>query len=102
MTQAVLDFTPKVAPVFLGSTYDKPRDHKRLSTQLIRVESLMVDGKWRTLEQINNDLEQVHTDSKFPGASISARLRDLRRHGYVVERRYVGSGQHEYRLLAGQ
>ena len=57
---------------FDGKTFDYERDNDRLQQQLGRVRKLMLDGKWRTLEQI----EQSTGD---PTASISARLRDLRK-----------------------
>lgn len=81
-------------PNFDGATYERPRDHGRLSAQLQRVLTVMHDGQWRTLVQI-----QALTDA--PQASISARLRDLRKPkfgGFVVERRYLKDGLHEYRL----
>jgi hypothetical protein len=77
-----------------GSTYDHERDGKRLHKQHNRVFALMKDGNWRTLGQI-----AVGTGD--PEASVSARLRDLRKdrfgaHG--VERRSCGNGLFEYRL----
>lgn len=83
---------------FDGRTYDPALDHDRLARQLGRVYSLMIDGRWRTLDEIARELDD-------PPASISARLRDLRKPkfgGYEVERRRRGieiKGLHEYRLL---
>jgi hypothetical protein len=82
---------------FKGQTYDADQDHGRLKAQLGRVKTLMLDGEWRTLAAIA-------TATNDPEASVSARLRDLRRieHGaWTVERRRVpnGNGLHEYRLL---
>lgn len=82
---------------FDGRTYEHERDGKRLHAQLNRVKEAMADGKWRTLGQIadmTNDGE----------ASVSARLRDLRKPKFgalTVERRYVSAGLWEYRV-AGQ
>lgn len=82
---------------FKGETYDPDQDHGRLKAQLGRVRWLMLDGEWRTLRHIAEA-------TGHPEASVSARLRDLRRieHGaWTVERRRVpnGNGLHEYRLV---
>jgi hypothetical protein len=98
MTQQTLDFTtpPMVnQPRFAGVDYDHERDSHRLTGQLERVYSVMRDRQWHTLESIS----QVTRD---PQASISAQLRHLRKArfgGYVVERRHVGGGLYEYRML---
>lgn len=81
---------------FDGETYEPARDETRLNVQLRAVRDLMADGKWRTLERIA-------TATGHPEASVSARLRDLRKPrfgGHTVERRYVGDGLWEYRLAA--
>lgn len=80
---------------FDGETYDDARDGERLNKQLKRVRQLMLDGKWRTLEAISAVVEA-------PGASVSARLRDLRKlkfGGHFVDREHVGHGLHRYRLV---
>lgn len=80
---------------FGGETYDAERDGDRLKRQLSRVKKLMLDGRWRTLQQIAD-----HTGD--PPASVSARLRDLRKSrfgAYVVERRHIKRGLWEYRVL---
>jgi len=85
-------------PRFDGSNYDPIFDDKRLTGQINRIYSLMVDGKWRTLEEI----------SKLTGdgqASISAQLRHLRKErfgSHIVNKRNRGnreSGLYEYQLL---
>jgi hypothetical protein len=73
------------------------QDTERLSSQLLRVERLMRDGKWRSLAHIAVDVGGSMT-------GVSARLRDLRKPrfgGWRVERRKVHceSGWFEYRLL---
>ncbi len=86
-----------MADLFDGETYDAPLDENRLSRQLDRVRNLMLDGKWRTLFEI----EQA---TGAPETSVSARLRDLRKirfGNYCVERRRRGLphlGLHEYRV----
>jgi len=79
---------------FDGDTYSPKRDHDRLNAQLRRVRDLMLDGEWRTLREI-----AVATGD--PEASVSARLRDLRKPKFghmTVERRYVGDGLFQYRI----
>lgn len=83
---------------FDGSTYSPDLDESRLTSQLDRVKTLMLDGKWRTLGEIS----LVTQGSE---ASISARLRDLRKErfgSYQVERRRRGDpsdGLFEYRII---
>lgn len=62
----------KRKPHFGGETYEAEYDLERLTTQLEDVRACMLDGKWRTLREIS--LATGH-----PEASISARLRDLRK-----------------------
>lgn len=83
---------------FDGNTFNEERDSSRLLGQLARVKGLMRDGKWRTLVEIADTISA-------PGASISARLRDLRKQrfgAYKVERRLRGEpklGIWEYRMI---
>jgi len=85
---------------FDGTTYRHDADGKRLGEQMRRVRQVMVegfgDGLWWTLKQI-------HNVTGFPEASISARLRDLRKPRFgehTVERRRCaeGAGTWEYRV----
>lgn len=84
-------------PHFDGETYDPEKDHSRLTQQLAKVRDLMLDGKWRTLAQI---AEEVGA----PEASVSARLRDLRKSKFgnfkVGRQRVPGDkkGLHVYRV----
>lgn len=84
-------------PSFDGKTYVPVLDRSRLARQILRVSSLMVDGSWRTLQEI-----AVSTGD--PESSVSARLRDLRKPrfgGHTVSRRRRGEadkGLFEYRL----
>ena len=88
----LLSWTP---PAILGDrageTFDAKRDGKRLNAQAAHVYRLMQDGKWRTLAEI-----AAATD--HPEASVSARLRDFRKVGYVVDRQHVERGLWRYRL----
>ena len=82
-----------------GWTYNPALDKARLNAQQVRVLSAVSSGGWLTLREIS----QLTGD---PEASVSARLRDLRKlkfGGHTVERRRKeGSpGTHEYHLLLG-
>lgn len=77
-----------------GETFDRARDGMRLNAQAAAVYSYMQHGEWRTLADIAAAV-------KAPEASVSARLRDLRKPrfgGFQVERRYIANGQYQYRL----
>jgi hypothetical protein len=89
MQADLLSWTP---PEPQGETFDRERDGARLNAQSKRVFDAMKYGDWRTLA----NLAHVTRD---PEASVSARLRDLRKAGFTVERRYVQRGLHEYRLI---
>ena len=81
-------------PVFDGADYTPVRDNARLTGQIKRIYSLMSDGKWRTLQEI----EQETGD---PQASISAQLRNLRKArfgGHAVGREHLGGGLYHYKL----
>jgi hypothetical protein len=80
---------------FDGADYVQARDNPRLTSQLMRVYSLMSDGQWRTLQ----DMALATGD---PHASISAQLRHLRKDrfgAHTVERRYIDNGLYEYKLI---
>lgn len=85
----------ELIPHFDGATYDPDQDQERLSSQLERVKKLMLDGRWRRIGEIRDEIGGSE-------AGISARLRDLRKPrfgGYQVERRRVIGGIFEYRVL---
>lgn len=75
--------------------FDDPRptteDRTRLGRQLEAVRAFMEGRGWQTLAGIREA-------TGFPEASISARLRELRAEGYVVERRREGRGLWRYRV----
>ena len=78
-----------------GPEYQPDRDNPRLDSQLDRVRGLMLDGQWRTLDEIA-------TATDDPVASISAQLRHLRKErfgSYIVEREHRGGGLYAYRVL---
>lgn len=85
-------------PDFDGGTYRRPFDHTRLAGQLRRVYDAMADGEWRTLAALSEAVSA-------PEASVSARLRDLRKAQFgrlhVEHRRRGGqaSGTWEYRIV---
>jgi DNA-binding transcriptional regulator GbsR (MarR family) len=82
---------------FDGETFNPGLDRARLTGQLFRVYLLMADGHWRTLREISETTGGSE-------ASVSARLRDLRKEkfgGHTVERQRRGepkAGLWEYRL----
>jgi DNA-binding HxlR family transcriptional regulator len=78
-----------------GATFNEKRDGKRLAKQQQTVRDLMLDGEWRTLGLI----AQI---TGAPEASVSARLRDLRKCGYLVERKYIKRGLHQYRVTKAE
>lgn len=97
MTQPSL-FTVSPLPQFDGITYEPEHDETRLATQLARVTRLMADGQFRTLAQIARAVGGSE-------ASVSARLRDLRKPrfgAFQVERRRVEGGLFEYRVVGVQ
>lgn len=80
---------------FDGPEYVPARDQERLTGQILRIFSLMRDGKWRSLPEIA-------TATGDPEASISAQLRHLRKTrfgSHTVNRRHVGSGLFEYQVI---
>ncbi len=79
---------------FGGDTYDRGRDRDRLKIQLAAVLNVVQDGRWHTLGELSGV-------TGAPEASVSARLRDLRKEkfgGRVVERQFVSKGLWQYRL----
>ena len=82
-------------PLFSGATY-QPQDKARLKRQLDDVRRVMLAGGWHTLENISRE-------TGHPQASVSARLRDLRKlkfGAYTIERRSVSGkrGLFEYHI----
>ena len=89
--------TLRVGADFDGDTYEPDKDKVRLTGQLMRVYNAMYDGRWHTLGW----LSQV---AKASEASVSARLRDLRKDkfgGFCVERKRseIARGLWFYRLV---
>ncbi len=79
---------------FDGATFEPELDGERLSGQLERVRAAMLDGAWRSLAEL-----AARTGA--PEASVSSRLRDLRKArfgAHIVERRRRGPGLFEYRM----
>lgn len=79
-------------------TYVEARDGVRIAKQRRLVHAVMADGQWHTLQELGEGL-------RYPEASVSARIRDLRKArygGHTVERRYLGNGLWHYRLVVEQ
>jgi hypothetical protein len=82
-------------PLFHGAHLD-PKDFPELHGDLKKVRDLMLDGVWRTLDEIREK-------TSIPQASASAHLRYLRtpRFGnYTVERVKVGKRLFKYKVTA--
>jgi hypothetical protein len=78
-----------------GATYDPAEDFKRLNRQMRAVALVLWDGNWHTLADISRA-------TGHPEASISARIRDLRKPkfgGHIVTTKRLpgGNGLHIYR-----
>lgn len=93
------DYRPAVArnqmPDFDGATYERERDHIRLAKQGFAVWSILLDREWHTLRELARA-------TGYPEASISARIRDLRKPkfgGHTVEHECLGAGTWRYRLI---
>ena len=86
-------------PTFDGETYSPAQDGPRLSGQLARVQAAMSQGGWWTLAELSAAAGGAE-------ASVSARLRDLRkaRNGsWVIERKRatdLGPGVWLYQMSA--
>lgn len=83
---------------FDGATFAAARDGERLSRQLDAVRRYMRSGEWRTLDEIA-------AATGAPPASVSARLRDLRKPrfgGMTVERKPAARGLWLYRVREGR
>lgn len=79
---------------FDGATFDAKRDGSRLFAQLQDVRAAMSDHDWHTLPEL-------HAALGHPEASISARIRDLRKErwgSHMIERKHVGAGLWAYRM----
>jgi hypothetical protein len=75
-------------------------DRPRLDTQLDAVRSIMLDGHYRSLEHLAAEVTQ-RTGRRATEASVSARLRDLRKDkfgGYQVNRKSDGEGLFLYQV----
>ena len=100
MTRRKADSDPLLfaQPKFHGESYDTQLDYERLTSLLGRVFTLMEDGEWRTLDQI-----QGMTGGSTQG--ISMRLRDYRSSrcgSHTLFKRRTGdpkAGVWEYQLI---
>lgn len=83
---------------FDGATYEAVFDAERLGAQAKAVFRRMQERRWWTLRELA-------AETGYPEASISARLRDLRKvkfGGFIVDRERVGGGLWRYRMRGGQ
>ena len=85
-------------PDFDGETYDRERDHTRHSSALARVKEILSDGEWHSIAEVADR-------ANISPAATSARFRDLRKEkfgGHAVERKNLGGGFWQYRLVLGE
>ena len=85
---------PWIKPRFDGATYEPEKDEVRLTGQLERVWSALSKGGWWTLRALSEEARGTE-------ASVSARLRDLRKErfgAHTITRRRVDGGLYAYRL----
>jgi hypothetical protein len=83
---------------FDGKTYDPALDKDRLKSLLGRVFDFMLDHDWHTLAEIRDNCGGSE-------ASVSARLRDLRKNrfgAYTIFRKRVKRGLWKYQLKRKQ
>lgn len=80
---------PLIVQHFSGAGVKTMDDHYRLLDQKDAIKALMIDGEWRTLQDIAKA-------TRYPTASISAQLRNLRKIGFgshtVDKRRTTETG----------
>jgi hypothetical protein len=87
-------------PHFNGPDYVPDLDDARLGLQHERIRDLMLDGEWRTLNEISEKTGD-------PQASVSAQLRHLRKPrfgSFIVLKRRRGEdtqGLYEYHVSSG-
>jgi hypothetical protein len=77
-----------------GPAFDEEKDENRLARQNVKIRQLMIDGNWRSLNEISNILN-------FPEASVSAQLRHLRKPrfgAFLVRKRRRTVGTWEYQV----
>jgi len=94
MQPDLLAWTPPDPADFKGATFDSVRDGDRLNAQCKRVFDVMIRGEWETLAGLS-------AKTGDPQASVSARIRDLRRFGFHIDKEYVQRGLWRYRMVKG-
>ncbi len=80
---------------------EKPSNSERLSKQHEAIRTVMLDGSWRTLENISEEVER-RFKVKAPPASVSAQLRHLRKPAfgsYTVQKTHINNGLYLYRVM---
>lgn len=108
MIQAdIFDWVPPAPQSILGprdgETFNAKQDTKRLNKQAVAVWEAMSDGRWYSLEELQDKLHKLHPDKHFPITSISARTRDFRKACYgctreTLEATRLDNGLWRYRL----
>lgn len=91
-TPVVMKWTPPEPADIRGATFDLDRDGQRLTAQQMRVYNVVKSGDYYTLSQLS-------TITGDPEASVSARIRDLKRFGFDMRKEYVSRGLWRYRMV---
>jgi len=80
--------------VFSQPTYEPEKDKERLANALKAIHQVMSDGGWWTVEELADKIGNRNH------SSISAQIRNLRKLGFVVERRNRNGirGLSEYKI----
>ena len=68
--------------------YKLPGEQERIRTKKEQVLMLLLDGEWHTSDELKRITHR-----------FSARLYDLRREGWLIERKYLGDGIWAFRLV---
>lgn len=92
---SLFDYTPSVILGDRdGSTFSRSRDGVRLNEQCQDVFNFLSDNCWHTLRE-------AHERTGHPEASISARIRDLKKErfgGFKISKRYINNGLWQYKM----
>jgi len=98
---------PLFDPVLRGADYDPDLDRARLTSGLNLTIGLMRDGRWRTKDEIHEQILRDH-DRVVSPESIGRYLRyakEVRNGGWILGKRRRGDetrGLWEYRLTTGE
>ena len=90
------DQHPSLLPKYVGETYAKHLDETRLDTQIAKVYRMMKRSSWTSLAVLS-------TQCDCSEASVSARLRDLRKPqwgGHDIDKKRMEGGLWAYKMTS--